>query len=208
MDGVFMKKIIRRISVIAMAVAILFLVALIRDRQTLNNELVRLHVVGASNSQQDQSIKLSVRDAVLASLGEALHDATNVQQAKQYIQAHLPQIEAVANETLRQLGFDQQAVVQFVEEEFPVREYETFSLPSGVYQSLRIVIGEGCGSNWWCVVFPTLCMGATSAEVEDVAADAGFSEALTGTITENEGYLIRFYLLDVLGRVENFFHRS
>lgn len=203
-----MKKIIKRLSILAMAVAVLFVVALIKDRQTLKNELVRLHVVGASNSQQDQSIKLSVRDAVLASLGEALHDFADVQQAKQYIQAHLPQLEAAANETLRQLGVDQQAVVQFVEEEFPVREYETFSLPSGVYQSLRIIIGEGSGRNWWCVIFPTLCMGATSAEVEDVAAGAGFSEALVDTITENEGYRIRFYLLDVLGRVENFFHRS
>ncbi len=203
-----MKKIIKRLSILAMAVAVLFVVALIKDRQTLKNELVRLHVVGASNSQQDQSIKLSVRDAVLASLGEALHDLADVQQAQQYIQTHLPQIEAAANETLRQLGVDQQAVVQFVEEEFPVREYETFSLPSGVYQSLRIIIGEGSGRNWWCVIFPTLCMGATSAEVEDVAAGAGFSEALVDTITENEGYRIRFYLLDVLGRVENLFHRG
>lgn len=208
MDGVFMRKIIKRIGILAILVMAVFAFALIRDRETLKNELVRLHVVGASNSQQDQSIKLSVRDAVLDSLGEALREATDVQQAKQYIQTHLPQIEEVANNTLAQLGVDSTAVVQFMEEEFPVRDYDTFSLPSGVYQSLRIVIGEGSGRNWWCVVFPTLCVGATSADVEDVAAGAGFSDELTDTITGKEEYKIRFFLLDVLGRVENFFHRG
>lgn len=203
-----MRKIIKRISILAILVAVIFSAALIRDRQTLKNQLVRLHVVGASNSQQDQSIKLSVRDAVLASLHEALRDATDVQQAKQYIRSHLPQIEETANHALQQLGVDSTAVVQFLEEEFPSREYDTFSLPSGVYQSLRIIIGEGNGRNWWCVVFPTLCMGAASANVEDAAAGAGFSNELTDTITGKQEYRLRFFLLDVLGRVENFFHRG
>ncbi len=208
MDGVFMKKIIKRICILALAVILTFTAALLRDRQTLKSQLVRLHVVGASNSDRDQSIKLSVRDAVVGSLQDALKDAADIQQAKDYIQSHLPQLEALANDTLQQLGVGEQAVVQFVEEEFPIREYDTFSLPSGVYQSLRIVIGEGEGKNWWCVVFPTLCMGASSADVESVAAGAGFSQELIDSITGKKEYQIRFYLLDVLGRVENFFRQS
>ncbi len=201
-----MKKIIKRIAILAFAVMLIFTATLLKDRQTLKSQLVRLHVVGASNSETDQNIKLSVRDAVIASLNEALQNATDITQAKDYINAHLPQIEAVANNTLQKLGVDQQAVVQFMEEEFPIREYDTFSLPSGIYQSLRITIGEGEGRNWWCVVFPTLCMGASSADVEDTAAGAGFSQELTDSITGKQGYKIRFYFLDVLGRIENLFN--
>ncbi len=200
-----MRKTIKRVAILAIAVLLVFTVTLLKDRKTLKNELVRLHVVAASNDARDQEIKLSVRDAVVASLQEALKDATDVELAKTYIQAHLPQIENVANHTLRELGVDQHAVVHFVEEEFPAREYDTFSLPSGVYQSLRVIIGEGEGKNWWCVVFPTLCMGASSADVESAAAGAGFSQELIDSITGKKDYQIRFYLLDVLGKIENFF---
>ena len=99
-------------------------------------------------------------------------------------------------------------MVSFLKEEFPSRDYDTFSLPSGIYQSLRVTIGEGEGRNWWCVVFPTLCMGASVWDVEEGAAGGGFSQELTDTITGQKEYKIRFYLLDVLGRLENFFHRS
>ena len=170
--------------------------------------MIRLHVVGQSNSEKDQSIKLSVRDAVLNTLNEALNDLPDMEQAKQYIASHLPQIEEAANNALRKLGVDSKAVVSFMKEEFPSRDYDTFSLPSGIYQSLRVTIGEGEGRNWWCVVFPTLCMGASVSDVEEVAAGAGFSQELTDTIIGQKEYKIRFYLLDVLGRLENFFHRS
>lgn len=203
-----MLKAIKGIVFLSLAAMLMLSCSLIRDHRTLQDELIRLHVVGQSNSEKDQSIKLSVRDAVLSTLTEALNDLPDMEQAKQYIASHLPQIEEAANNALRQLGVDSKAVVSFLKEEFPTRAYDTFSLPSGIYQSLRITIGEGEGRNWWCVVFPTLCMGASVSDVENVAAGAGFSQELTDTITGQKEYLIRFYLLDVLGRLENFFHRS
>jgi stage II sporulation protein R len=208
MDGVFMLKTIKGIGVLFIGAAFLFSISLLRDHKILKNELVRLHVVGQSNSEEDQSVKRSVRDTVLTCLEDLLHGITDVEQAKQRIQSCLPQIEEAANKALRQLGVDSKAVVRFLKEEFPIRDYDTFSLPSGIYQSLRVIIGEGEGQNWWCVVFPTLCMGSSAADVEDVAAGAGFSENLADTITGSQGYRIRFYLLDVLGKLENFFHRS
>jgi stage II sporulation protein R len=177
---------------------------LLADKQTLQQELIRLHVVGASDSAEDQAVKLQVRDAVIASLEHALSDATDMTQARAYIESHLPQIEAAANDALRELGLTDRAVVTFLEEAFPIREYDTFTLPSGVYESLRITIGEGEGKNWWCVVFPSLCFGSTD-EVQEVAAGAGFSDGLTGAVTRKENYRIRFYFLDLLGKVENFF---
>ena len=205
MDGVFMKKILKRLVLLAVLVSCFYTGALLADKEKLHDELIRLHVVGASDSMEDQTIKSQVRDAIIVSLQQALEDATDIEQAKSYILEHLPQIEAAANAMLQELGSEDIAVVSFMEEAFPVRDYDTFSLPSGVYNSLRITIGDGNGKNWWCVVFPSLCFQASSTGVEDVAAGAGFSDELSNTVTRQEGYQIRFYFLDMLGKIENFF---
>ena len=205
MDGVFMKKILKRLVFLAVLVSCFYTGALLADKEKLHDELIRLHVVGASDSMEDQTIKLQVRDAIIVSLQQALEDATDIEQAKSYILEHLPQIEAAANAVLQELGSEDCAVVSFMEEAFPVRDYDTFSLPSGVYNSLRITIGDGNGKNWWCVVFPSLCFQASSTGVEDVAAGAGFSDELSNTVTRQDGYQIRFYFLDMLGKIENFF---
>ena len=93
-------------------------------------------------------------------------------------------------------------------EEFATRYYDTFTLPAGIYEALRITIGEGEGQNWWCVVFPTLCVGATVEEFEETAHCAGFSDGLTGALTGEDGYEVRFFFLDALGKLENFLHKG
>lgn len=205
MDGVFMKKICKRLLFLVVLVSCFYTGALLADKQTLREELIRLHVVAASDSAEDQAVKLQVRDAVIDSLRQALADAADMAQAKAYIESHLPQIEAAANRVLRELGVEDSATVTFLEEAFPLRQYDTFSLPSGIYESLRITIGDGQGKNWWCVVFPSLCFQSTSADVEDVAAGAGFSDGLSNAVTRQEGYQIRFFFLDLLGKIENYF---
>ena len=205
MDGVFMKKLLKRLVFLLVLVSCFYTGALLADKEKLHDELIRLHVVGASDSMEDQTIKLQVRDAIIVSLQQALEDATDIEQAKSYILDHLPQIEAAANAVLQELGSEDIAVVSFMEEAFPIRDYDTFSLPSGVYNSLRITIGDGNGKNWWCVVFPSLCFQASSTGVEDVAAGAGFSDELSNSVTRQDGYQIRFYFLDMLGKIENFF---
>ena len=91
-------------------------------------------------------------------------------------------------------------MVTLGKEVFDTRYYDTFTLPAGVYEALRITIGEGQGKNWWCVVFPTLCVPATSDGFEDVAAGAGFPDALTSALEGESGYELRFFLLDLLGK--------
>ena len=199
-----MKKILKLVVFLVVLVCIVDAAGLIADRQTLKNNLVRLHVVAQSNSEEDQRVKLEVRDAVLKALEKPMAEITDISKAKDYIQTHLPAIEQAANDTLKALGVQQRAVVTFLKEKFPVREYDSFTLPSGVYESLRITIGDGEGRNWWCVVFPKLCVSAAS--VEDTAAGAGFSEQLTDAITQKQGYRIRFLLLDILGKIENLFY--
>ena len=195
-----MKRHLRRLALVAFAVICIYGWGIVTDSQALHDQLLRLHVVGSSDSREDQDVKLLVRDAILQSLEEGLRDVTDPQQAWDYVARMLPKVEAAANRCLAAAGFSDTVAVSLTEEAFPTREYDTFSLPAGVYKALRVVIGEGEGQNWWCVVFPQLCMG-TEAEFVETANMAGFSEELTGTL-EGE-YELRFWLLEKLGEVKN-----
>ena len=201
-----MLKALKRISICLLCVCVVWLGMLLGDRQKLRQELIRLHVVAASDSEEDQNLKLQVRDAVIRDLRDAMEDVADASQARAYLQEQLPKLQTLAEETLRAAGCYEKVTVSLGTEEFTTRIYDTFTLPAGVYESLRIIIGQGEGHNWWCVVFPTLCLPATSEGFEDVAAGAGFSEELTGTLEGEEKYEVRFYLLDALGRLENFLH--
>ena len=206
MDGVFMKEIIKWTALLLIFVAVVTMVDVVSDRQKLHESLIRLHVVGASDEEADQAVKLRVRDAVTGWLQQELAGIHQAEQARTYLREHLSQIEEIANRTLADAGSSDTATVSFLEETFPARDYDTFSLPSGVYHSLRIRIGEAEGKNWWCVVFPSLCLGTTVSEMENTAVSAGFDEQLTGALTREKEYELRFFLLDCLGMLENFFH--
>lgn len=197
-----MKKMINCVFVCALLTGLVWCGTVIADRERLNEELIRLHVVANSDTSEDQELKLLVRDAVITSLRQALADVQDMQQAKEYLKENLPKLQELANKTLDAAGSTQRAVVTLCREGFPTRQYDTFSLPAGVYEALRITIGEGEGKNWWCVVFPSLCLPRTSQGFTDTAAGAGFPEALSGALSGEEPYQIRFYLLDKLGELE------
>ncbi len=200
-----MGKLIKFAVLIFVLAFALDLVAIAKDKRLMQDGLIRLHVVAQSDSDEDQRVKLQVRDAVVSYVEQALSHVMTVEEAKAWLQENLSGIEATANDVLRSLGLTQQAKVTLEREAFPVRHYDSFSLPSGVYESLRVTIGEGKGQNWWCVVFPRLCLPAAGESMEDVAAGAGFSEELTHTLTEPKEYKVRFYFLDLFGKIENFF---
>ena len=199
-----MKIVLKKGCLCLMLWCVVFLANLAADRAVLRQDVVRLHVVGASNGEVDQEIKLQVRDAVLETLEQEMTGVTDASQAKDWIAAHLPLIEEAANDALAAAGSGDRAAASLRTEAFPQRIYDTFSLPAGLYDALRITIGAGEGRNWWCVVFPSLCIPETTDGFADVAAGAGFSEDLTAALTE--GYQVRFFLLDLLGQMENFFH--
>ena len=194
-----MKRHMKRIGWVALTVACIWLWGIVTDSGDLRENLLRLHVVGASNSQEDQAVKLQVRDAVLGSLEEGLRDMTDPQEAWDYVSRMLPQVEAAANRALAAAGFSETVQVSLTEEAFPTREYDTFSLPAGVYKALRVVIGEGEGKNWWCVVFPQLC--GAEGEFVETASTAGLDPELARSL-EGE-YELRFWLLEKLGELKN-----
>ena len=196
-----MKKAFKRVILCFSLVCGILAGTLISDRQALQQELIRLHVVGASDSSFDQTVKLRVRDAVLESIGRAMASAGDARAAEAYLMENLPRIQQAANETLRILGVSDRAVVTLCKEAFDTRVYDTFTLPAGIYEALRVTIGEGEGHNWWCVAFPTLCLPAVTRDVEALASDAGLPDTAVGAITGR--YRLRFYFLDALGRLES-----
>ena len=193
------------------AVSIMLLLGLVsvysvyKDRKTLNDQIIRLHVVADTDDPVDQEVKLQVRDEILRLVDKIKEGAASKEEALTRLREQLPELQKAANGVLQQLGKHYEAVVTLQEEAFPTRFYDTFSLPAGVYDSLRVTIGSGEGKNWWCVVFPDLCVPAASAEVEDTAVEAGFSDTLSKTLTCHEGYEVRFWLLDFFGKLQNYF---
>ena len=176
--------------------AAFWMMDILSDQQFLSHEVIRMHVVANSDSEKDQSIKLLVRDAVCASMEEDLRSIRDLEQAKAYIEDAVPRIKQIAEQVLQRNGIEMETSVSFCKEAFPVRLYDTFRLPAGIYDTLRITIGEGEGQNWWCVTFPSLC---AQSDFQAAAAGAGFDEKLTNTLRTESGYDIRFYFMDVLG---------
>lgn len=191
----------RVVIILAMTVAALCVsaAALQREQYLLSDKLIRLHVVAASDDPADQRLKLQVRDAVLEAAMPLLKDADDPEQV---LEMNLDLFYATALETLRENGSEDTVSVSFGKERFPTRIYETFSLPAGIYRSLRITIGEGLGQNWWCVVFPSICVSA-ACDLEAAAVAAGFSADEVSLITEESpGYVFKFKLLELLDELQ------
>lgn len=204
MDGAFMKKFIKVIVIACFLLFVIGIADVYKDKIALHDNLIRLHVVANSDSREDQEIKLRVKDAVVAYLQPLIKDLSDKEQAMVFVADNLTSIQLIANEVLDDCGVSNRATVYLRPEAFNTRKYDTFSLPSGVYDSLRIEIGESGGKNWWCVVFPSLCLPATSDGFQDTAVSSGFSEELGNTLANGNNF--RFFILDCLGRIENLFY--
>ncbi len=163
----------------------------------LAGEVLRLHVIANSDSDEDQAQKLRVRDAVLTEAESLLEGCSGQQEAEEKLAAGAARLEAAALEVLEGEGSDYPVQVSLEETWFPTKEYEGFSLPCGTYQALRVVIGSGEGHNWWCVVFPPLCLGAAEDATQEALA-AGVSPEDVGLITESDGeYVLKFKIVEM-----------
>lgn len=197
-----MMKLMKWALVVVMVVGAFRLGEIARDQEKLTEEVIRLHVVANSNSPEDQELKLQVRDAIIELLEKAADQMPTREEAYAYIESHLEDIANAANRVIEAAGFSDKIQVTLLQEKFDTRAYDTFTLPAGVYDSLRVTIGEGEGENWWCVVFPRLCLAGSG--LEDTAAGAGFSDTLTDTIQQTDGYEVRFWIMDCLGKIVSF----
>lgn len=186
------KRVVSLILLAASALTVTLCAVLQAQSQRMADKIIRLHVVANSDTSADQAVKLAVRDAVLREAGRVLDGAEDPKQA---VAAQLPALEAAANAELQRQGSEDLARVSFCRELFPTREYDTFSLPAGVYDSLRVTIGQGEGHNWWCVIFPPLCAQAAGLSEQAVQA---LSDDDVRLVTESDGgYVVRFRLLEL-----------
>lgn len=162
-------------------------------QRDISSSLVRLHVIAASDETAEQELKLRVRDNVLEYLTPVLDKAESPEEAQRIINGELTSIKAAAEAC----AGGRSVSVTLGQEYYPTREYEGFTLPAGQYQSLRVILGEGKGHNWWCVIFPPLCV---SAAEQHKALDA-MSEPERGLITEADGYELRFRIVELWGEL-------
>ncbi len=190
-------KICEIASLLALATVLLWGAWTAHSQDMLARKMIRLHVIANSDSEQDQTLKLQVRDKVLTEATAILEEADNMPQAAQKLEESLPKMEAIASEEIRGQGYDYPVAAELEESEFPTKEYDGFRLPSGEYLALRIVIGEGAGHNWWCVVFPPLCTTAAT-DLEQTAIAAGLDEEDISLITEeDDGYVLKFHAVEL-----------
>ena len=156
-------------------------------------DVIRLHILANSDDQKDQEDKLAVRDEILRIYGSSLTKCKDREEAETTLAPILSEIEECAQEVLSQRGVETDVKVTLTEEWYPTREYETFSLPSGTYLSLRVLIGEAKGQNWWCVMYPPMCLGvATDGEVP-----LGITQDEYNLMGQDR-YKIKFRMLEIL----------
>jgi len=161
--------------------------------QRIEDGLIRLHVLAVSDDEEEQRIKLRVRDAVLSFLSPELEAVTDKAEAQRIVSESLPQLRAAAEAAAE--GRD--VTVTLTRERYPTRRYGSFALPPGEYDSLRVILGEGQGHNWWCVVFPPVCLGAGSEETLEEAVGEDTFEILC-----SDGQTaLRFKILELWGKL-------
>ena len=168
----------------------------------LPEQVLRLRVVARSDAPADQGDKLLARDAVLAALTPRLADCPNLTEAEARTAAALPDLAAAAGEALLAAGTETAVTLRLAREDCPLREYETFALPAGTYESLTVTLGEGNGRNWWCVVFPPLCLAAAGEGTEEIRSVFSPEEARLLTAGDR---VIRFRVLELWEKLKTSF---
>ena len=174
----------------------------VHGEREIYDTVVRLHVLANSDTEEDQALKLMVRDTVLAAASPYLEGCATQAEAIDALTTHLAELETAAAETIAAEGYAYPVTVLLGEEDYPTRTYESCAFPAGTYVSLRVCIGDAEGQNWWCCLFPPLCLSVATAKSdnEDAFIQVGLTKDQYGIITETgkTKYKVRFKLLEVV----------
>ena len=164
------------------------------------DKVIRLHVIANSDSDEDQALKLKVRDGILTTVEELTRDCKTKDEAEEVLRDNSDAIRDAALRVLEENGSDQSVSIEIGQEKYPTREYGDLRLPSGTYCSVRVKLGEADGKNWWCVLFPPLCLNS-SVKQEEELLQVGFTPDQVGIITESSSpkYKIKFKILEIIG---------
>lgn len=185
---------------IGLAVAILLGAAGSRTQSELADKMLRLHVVANSDSAGDQDLKLKVRDGVFREVTELTADTDDVESAREIVSENLENIKETAKNVVAIEGYTYAVDLRLEKAYFPTKDYDDFSIPAGEYDALRVIIGEGDGKNWWCVLFPPFC---TAAAMEEKAVEAGFTNDEIRLISADGEYEFRFRIIEWISYLKN-----
>ncbi len=163
----------------------------------ISNKILRLHIIANSDTREDQELKLKVRDRVLNDFGYELQNVKDIMCAENIAMENLEKIKIIAQDEITKNGFDYCVNTEIVNMHFNTRSYENITLPAGNYNALRITIGKACGKNWWCVMFPPLCLPACSSDMclNDVLNDSECS------VVSSCNYEIEFKIIEIFTQV-------
>lgn len=192
---------------IALAVCLLTGAAALQRQDDLQQKMIRLHVIANSDSREDQALKLQVRDEVLAFTEQTMRRSDSREAANAALEDALPEIRRLAEDTLRQNGCADTVETRLEPTEFPLKAYDGFRLPAGEYMALRVLIGEAQGQNWWCVVYPPLCMTAASDVAQTGIACGMEQEELSLMQEEGEEYQVKFRCVELWEQLRQWLHK-
>ena len=163
------RKIIAASFILGLFITLIFSVKSYSERvsREISDAVIRFHVLANSDEEFDQQLKLKVRDEILLYISDDMKNFTNRDEAELYLNSHKDEISAVAEKVIKSEGFDYSVRTELSDERYPVRYYGNAVFPEGNYKSLRVMIGRGEGHNWWCVMYPPLCLNGESLEYAD-----------------------------------------
>lgn len=197
-------KIILTVTIIAISLYMAFSCTYFTaSAGTVKEDVVRLHILANSNSEADQKVKLKVRDALLKTNASILSDKVTKENAKEHFEKSKDTLLKTAEETLKENGFDYNVKITLQEEYFETRAYGNLTFPAGQYTALKVVLGESKGKNWWCVMFPPLCIPATDGlETNENTADY-LTQSGEKIVNSGEKYIIKFKFLEIYEEFRN-----
>lgn len=176
-----------------------YITPFVQTSESISDSVFRLHILANSNAEYDQALKLKVRDAVLENSSEMFLDCKSLDEIIKKCSDNIEVFQTTAEQCIKENGYDYGVKVYVDKEYFNTREYETITLPSGVYNALKIEIGEAKGKNWWCVMFPAICLsGVSETEMNEYLTD---DEA--ELINSNSDYEIRFKIVEVYEKLKS-----
>ena len=172
----------------------------------VRTNVLRLHILANSDSEADQALKLIIRDKLLTEGADVFDGSVTADNAADKIAEASERLKAVAEQTAKENGFDYEVKIEVTEEYFDTRSYENVPLPAGRYKAVKVIIGEGAGKNWWCVMFPPLCLPAAEENDErDVKIDAILTDSGVRLIESNPKFEVRFKIVEIYEKIKSYF---
>ena len=168
----------------------------------VRENVVRLHILANSDTVEDQALKLKVRDAVLAVSADWQDTAATPEEALALAEERLPQLKAVAENVVAAEGYDYPVTAQVCRMYFTTRQYDTITLPAGTYDAVRLSIGAGEGQNWWCVMYPPLCVGAATDRKQ---ATALWTDTQQNLVQGGDRYVVKFKVVEWAQKILSLF---